>query len=173
MSMERVFLSLVAVSVGALSSSAWTAGESEHPLVSYPGEISEKSGWKCVRQEAGKVVYIPFEGYYESKGGRIESPKFDLDKKADETAWYELTFLAKCAEDGFWWVDVYDAAGAEMPDMNSRLYASENWKWYSVVVAAQPGTVAAKLAFVTKKASDTCSAHCPFTKFEQHVRAGL
>lgn len=127
------------------------AGESERPLVSYPGVISEKSGWKCIRQEAGKIVYIPFEGYYESKGGRIESPKFDLGKKADETAWYEFTFFAKCAEDGFWWVDLYDAADSEMPDVNSRLYASDDWRRYSVVVAAQPATMSAKLAFVTKK----------------------
>ena len=139
------------MSVVFLSASASRAGGQSRPLVSYPGEISEKRGWKCIREEAGKVVYIPFEGYYESKGGRIESPKFDLDKKPDETAWYELTFLAKCAADGFWWVDVYDAKGDPMPDMNSRLYASRDWKWYSVVVAAQPGTVAAKLAFVTTK----------------------
>ena len=136
--MKSVLFLPTVLSVGLLVCFSAQAGDAERPLASYPGVISEKSGWKCIRQEAGKVVYIPFEGYYESKGGRIESPKFDLDKSADETAWYELTFRAKCADDGFWWVDVYDAAGAELPDMNSRLYASENWKWYSVVVAAQP-----------------------------------
>ncbi|MBP0975485.1 MAG: hypothetical protein J6P20_05415, partial [Oscillospiraceae bacterium] len=46
------------------------------PLAEYPGEVGEKTGWKCVGSEEGKVVYIPFEGYYESKGGRIESPRF-------------------------------------------------------------------------------------------------
>ena len=151
MKFSRMGVSVAAVSVVFLSAAASRADGRSRPLVSYPGEISEKSGWKCVREEAGKTVYIPFEGNYESKGGRIESPKFALDKKADETAWYELTFLAKCAADGYWWVDVFDAKGDPMPDTNSRLYASREWKWYSVVVAAQPGTVAAKLAFVTAK----------------------
>ena len=56
------------------------------PLAEYLGEVGEKTGWKCVGSEEGKVVYIPFEGYYESKGGRIESPRFRLDGEcfADE-----------------------------------------------------------------------------------------
>ena len=120
-------------------------------LLSCPGEVSEKAGWHCVVQEAGKPVYIPFEGYYESKGGRIESPKFELDKTADENAWYMFSFDAKCAVDGYWWVDVFGADGKPLPDMNSRLYASDDWKHYDVVVSVQPGAVAAQLAFVTTK----------------------
>ena len=27
-------------------------------LLACPGEVSESAGWKCVRQEAGKPVYI-------------------------------------------------------------------------------------------------------------------
>lgn len=120
-------------------------------LLACPGEVSEKVGWQCVIQEEGKPVYIPFEGYYESKGGRIESPKFNLDKAADENAWYAFSFDAMCAVDGYWWVDVFGADGKALPDMNSRLYASEDWRHYDIVVSVQPGAVAAQLAFVTKK----------------------
>ena len=48
-------------------------------VAEFPGQGGEGSGWKCVGSEEGKVVYIPFEGYYESKGGRIESSRFKLD----------------------------------------------------------------------------------------------
>ena len=58
-------------------------------LVEYPGVVDEKSGWRCVASEEGKTVYVPFEGYYESKGGRIESPKFELDKAPEDASWNE------------------------------------------------------------------------------------
>ena len=120
-------------------------------LVDYPGVVDEKSGWRCVASEAGKTVYVPFEGYYESKGGRIESPKFELDKAPEENAWYEFSFQAKSSVEGFWWVDVFDAKGAPLPDMNSRLYVSDDWRPYKVVVSMQCGTKQAQLAFVTTK----------------------
>lgn len=120
-------------------------------LVSHSGEVGEKSGWRIVGGEAGKVVYIPFEGYYESKGGRLESPRFALDKDADENAWYEFSFTAKSPVDGFWWVDVFDADGKACPDMNSRLLASADWRAYRVVVSLPCGTAQAQLAFVATK----------------------
>mgnify|MGYP003319195048 CR=1 FL=1 len=120
-------------------------------VVHYPGMIGEKSGWKCVAQEAGKVVYIPFEGYYESKGGRIESPRFKLDKAADENAWYEFAFEAKSPVDGYWWIDVFGEDDKPLPDMNSKLYASEDWRSYRLIVSIPPAAVSAQLAFVTSK----------------------
>jgi len=56
------FMAILAAAVAAVAAAA--------PLAEYPGEVGEKTGWKCVGSEEGKVVYIPFEGYYESKGGR-------------------------------------------------------------------------------------------------------
>ena len=67
------------VSACVLAYAAVAAVAAGAPLAEYPGEVGEKTGWKCVGSEEGKVVYIPFEGYYESKGGRIESPRFKLD----------------------------------------------------------------------------------------------
>ena len=121
------------------------------PVARFPGEIGAKSGWKFVASEEGKVVYIPFEGYYESKGGRIESPKFKLDKTDDENAWYQLNFSAKSDVDGYWWVDSFDKDGNMLPDVNSRLYASKDWQGYDVVVPVRPEAVSAQVAFVSKK----------------------
>ena len=120
-------------------------------LARYEGEVGASDGWKCVGSDAGKIVYIPFEGYYESKGGRMESPRFKLDKTAGENAWYEFSFEAKSPVDGYWWVDVFGIDGEALPDMNSRLYASEEWRSYKVVVSVQYAAVEAQLAFVTTK----------------------
>ena len=120
-------------------------------LAEYRGEVGEKAGWKCVGSEAGKIVYIPFEGYYESKGGRIESPRFKLDGEVGRNGFYRLSFSAKCPVDGYWWVDFFDAKGELLPDVNSRLYASDDWRRYDVIVPAHPAAVEGQIAFVTKK----------------------
>lgn len=120
-------------------------------LAEFKGEVGESAGWKCVGSEAGKVVYIPFEGYYESKGGRIESPRFKLDGEIGRNSFYRLTFSAKCLVDGYWWVDFFDKDGVQLPDVNSRLYASEEWKDYDVMVPAHPAAEFAQIAFVTRK----------------------
>ena len=67
-------------------------------VAEFPGQVGEGSGWKCVGSEEGKVVYIPFEGYYESKGGRIESPRFKLAGEIGKNRFYRLTFSAKCPD---------------------------------------------------------------------------
>lgn len=120
-------------------------------LAEFKGEVGEATGWKCVGSEAGKVVYIPFEGYYESKGGRIESPRFKLDGEIGKNCFYRLTFSAKCSVDGYWWVDFFDKDGQPLPDVNSRLYASEDWMPYDVIVPAHPSAKFGQVAFVSKR----------------------
>lgn len=101
---KRNWMKMCGVVFALMLSMAAFAETRRTPLVKYPGEVGQH-GWKFRGAEKGKVVYIPFEGYYKSKGGRIESPVFKLDKKAGENAWYELKFEAKSLEDGYWWVD--------------------------------------------------------------------
>lgn len=137
------FMTILAATVAAVAAAA--------PLAEYPGEVGENAGWKCVGSEEGKVVYIPFEGYYESKGGRIESPRFKLDGEIGKNRFYRLTFSAKCPVDGYWWVDFFDVEGNQLPDVNSRLYASDDWTPYDVMVPARPDAAFAQIAFVTKK----------------------
>lgn len=120
-------------------------------VANFRGPIGVNSGWQVVNSEDGKVAYIPFEGYYESKGGRIESPRFALNKSSDENAWYLLSFCAKSETDGYWWVDFYDKDGKPLPDVNSRLYASCDWQVYDVVVPTRPEAVTAQIAFVSRK----------------------
>lgn len=121
------------------------------PLIKFPGAIGAESGWRCIKGCADGAVYIPFEGYYESKGGRIESPVFELDKGSAENAWYELSFEAKSSVDGYWWVDLFDSDGSPVPDINSRLYISEGWKEYREVISVQSAAVKAQIAFVTTR----------------------
>ena len=143
----RTLCGTILAAVAALAVDAGSAA----PLAEYPGVIGERTGWKCVGSEEGKVVYIPFEGYYESKGGRIESPRFRLDGEIGKNRFYRLTFSAKCPVDGYWWVDFFDADGNPLPDVNSRLYASDDWTPYDVMVPARPDAAFAQIAFVTKK----------------------
>ena len=121
------------------------------PVADYPGEAGAANGWKSVESKEGEMVCVPFGGTFPSKGGRIESPKFKLDKTADENAWYRLTFQAKGEVDGYWWVNMEDADGKGMPDVNSRLYASADWQVYSVLVPTRPEAVTASIAFGVKE----------------------
>jgi len=139
--MKRLMISVTVMPLAVLAAT----------LAEFKGEVGEKTGWKCVGSEAGKIVYIPFEGYYESKGGRIESPRFKLDGEIGRNCFYRLTFEAKCPVDGYWWVDFFDKDGNPLPDVNSRLYASEDWMTYDVMVPAHPAAAFGQIAFVTKK----------------------
>ena len=90
-------------------------------IYEFPGQPDAKGGWTFLPSEEGKPVYIPFEGTYESKGGRIRSPRFSLNKPSGKAAFYHLTFTAQAAVQGYWWVDFYDKDGKMLPDINSEL----------------------------------------------------
>jgi len=140
----RLVLSLAAaVQVGLV---AWGGYEVAAP--------SAANGWTFVQSEKGKVVYIPFEGYYASKGGRIQSPKIALDPPLGIHAHYRLSFSAKATKQGYWWVDLFDEKRGLLPDVNSALYASAEWKDYEVVVPVSTSAVAAQLAFVTEEGTE-------------------
>ncbi|MFA6930654.1 MAG: hypothetical protein WCT05_10020, partial [Lentisphaeria bacterium] len=51
------------------------------PIANYPGVLANPDyHWEYQHSKDGEMVYIPFEGTFESKGGRIQSPKIKLDK---------------------------------------------------------------------------------------------
>ena len=141
------------VKIGLCLAAAVVAGTvlAAKPLAKFDGEVGAKSGWKLVAQEAGKVVYIPFEGYYESKGGRIESGKIVLDKKVGETGYYKLSFDAKAEVQGYWWIDLFDEKGEMLPDINSAVYASSDWRHYDELFTVDPRAAQVQIAFVAKK----------------------
>ncbi len=125
---------------------------SAYPAVyEFAGCPDAQSGWTFLPSEEGKMVYIPYEGMYESKGGKIRSPRFPLDQAAGKNAFYRLTFTAKAAVQGYWWVDFFDPAGNPLPDINSALYASGQEIPYDVVVCADSRAAFAEISFVTKK----------------------
>jgi hypothetical protein len=138
--------------VCALACSAAVAdGSPTNYVAEFAGVLNADSGWNRVSEEEGGVVYIPFEGHYESKGGRIESPKFKLDKEYGRNGYYRLEFSAKSDIDGYWWVDLYDQHGNLLPDINSRLYASDDWKVYEIMVPTHPLAVEGQIAFISKQ----------------------
>jgi len=120
------------------------------PLAVYPGEISPDLGWKLLASQEGEMVYIPFEGYYESKGGRLQSPRLPLDKKSGESAFYSIRFKAKAAEQCYWWVDLSDENGAQLPDINSAVYPGNALENYEEIIYAEAPAAFMELAFVSK-----------------------
>ena len=120
----------------------------ELELVRYEGEISSKTpGWELLQEEEGKMVSVPFEGRYESKGGRIQSPVIKLDKAPGEPAYYRLTFRAKTSDHCYWWVDFYDADNNLLPDVNSAVYPNSDREDYDQMVYAQAAATSLRLAF--------------------------
>ena len=117
----------------------------------FSGQPDARNGWTFLSSEEGEPVYIPFEGTYASKGGRIRSPRFSLNKPESKAAFYHLTFTAQAAVQGYWWVDFYDKDGKMLPDINSALYASEEEMRQDGVFLADPRSVTAEISFVTKK----------------------
>ena len=144
--MNKLAMMLVAGAATVFSAAAKT-----YPvLVSYPGDVG-KQGWRIEASEKGQLVYIPFEGYYESKGGSIVGPKFKFDKQEGESAFYQLTFTSKSRSNGYWWCDFFDKRGKMLPDINSRLYESGDWKTVTVQFPCDPRAVEGQLRFVSSK----------------------
>ncbi|MDD5704727.1 MAG: hypothetical protein PHR35_02295 [Kiritimatiellae bacterium] len=127
-----------------------TATSTPAPLAQYTGRISNKlPGWQFLAEEKGKMVQVPFEGLYESKGGRLQSPVIALDKAPGKGAFYRLTFKAKTSGHCYWWVDLFDAEGKWIPDINSAVYPG-NLEDYDVMFYAQGPAVSIQLAFLSQ-----------------------
>ena len=103
------------------------------------------------------VADYPDGAAFTSKDGRIESPKFDLDKTADENAWYLLTFRTKGEASGCWRVDTEDSKGGRLPDAGGPFPASSDWMTCSAVVPVRPDAVSASISFIAKDAPAVCS----------------
>lgn len=123
-------------------------GAAAADLVRYAGEITSATpGWELMASEAGKMVQVPFEGSYASKGGRIQSPWIDLDKPTGAPAYYRLVFTAKTAGHCYWWVDFQDAEGHPLPDINSAVYAGADEQVYDQMIYVMGAAASLRLAF--------------------------
>ncbi|MBO4649487.1 MAG: hypothetical protein J5806_15160 [Lentisphaeria bacterium] len=132
-----------------------TTGDNPAPGSKCPyrldGRPDAEHGWTYLAETEGKKVYIPFEGYYESKGGRMQSPRFHLGKAPGKAGFFRLRFQAKAPVQGFWWVDLFDGNGKILPDINSALYASEKMIPYDEIIFTSSQAEYAQIAFVTKQ----------------------
>ncbi|MBP3393976.1 MAG: hypothetical protein J6M38_05610, partial [Lentisphaeria bacterium] len=119
-------------------------------IMRYDGSLN-RHGWKFLESKAGEMVYVPFEGYYESKGGRVQSPIVKLNKKAGEPAYYSVEFKAKAKDHCYWWVDLFDAQGKPLPDINSAVYPTDDEVAYKEMIYVQGKADAMQLAFISKE----------------------
>ncbi len=123
-------------------------GDAPAALVRYEGRIGEQTqGWQFLEAKAGTKVYVPFEGVYESKGGRMQSPVIPLDKPAGKPAYYSLAFKARTRGHCYWWVDLFDATGQWIPDINSAVYPDAADDNYSQMIYVQGHAAGIQLAF--------------------------
>jgi len=115
------------------------------------GEVSRaKSGWTYQAGSEEEMVYIPFEGVYPNKGGRMQSPWFSLPDTGGRGAYYRLTFKAKTAEHCYWWLDYRDENGESIPDCNSEVYVGDEIREYDEVVYVPGAVREVQIAFVSK-----------------------
>lgn len=119
-------------------------------IMRYDGPLN-RHGWKFLESKAGEMVYVPFEGYYESKGGRVQSPIVKLNKKAGEPAYYSVEFKAKAKDHCYWWVDLFDAQGKPLPDINSAVYPTDDEVAYKEMIYVQGKADAMQFAFISKE----------------------
>ncbi len=147
--MER---KLAAMAGGICACLAVAAGGGEaKPLVEYRGAISPEMAWRFQPAKSdGELVYIPFEGYYQDKGGRLMSPMIPLDKAEDEYAFYLLDFTARTPARCYWWIEFRDPAGNPLPDCNSAVYPGEDFLHYRQLFPAHAGASAIQIQFASE-----------------------
>ncbi len=123
--------------------------KNDREIVRFNGGISGKSGWNYVAPTGGNV-YIPFEGTYEDKGGRLISRNIPLEKKPGEHAFYRIDFTAKTGASCYWWIDYFDKDGNPLPDCNSAIYPGPERR-YSEVFQAPAAAKEIRIIFSSSK----------------------
>ncbi|MFA6931976.1 MAG: SGNH/GDSL hydrolase family protein, partial [Lentisphaeria bacterium] len=103
--------------------------------------------WEYQHSKDGEMVYIPFEGTFESKGGRIQSPKIKLDKESGKSAFYNLKFHVKTGKHCYWWVDLFDAKSNPLPDINSAVYPIRKRMGYNEMIYVSKNAEYIQFAF--------------------------
>jgi hypothetical protein len=140
---------MTAIILRALNLSAQTA---PIELFRTDGEISRAdTGWTYEdTNSTGTTVFLPFEGHYPNKSGRLQSPVFPLRKNDDRAGFYRLTFTAQCDAACLWWLDYFDANGQGLPDCNSSVYPGSAYRDYDQIVYVPGPARQAQIAFVSK-----------------------
>ncbi len=95
------------------------------------------------------MVYLPSEGFYENKGGKLLSPKIKC--AADQFQFYRMTFDSKTKSRGYYVVYFQDADGKEIvADDYASVYPSEKWEPNDVCFRGREGAVTFRVGFQGK-----------------------
>lgn len=147
---NRLFVIIVSATLMQVSCTGLAKGPTE--LFRTDGPVSAAgSQWEYLAGTKDKMVYIPFEGMYPNKGGRMQSPWFELPDTKGQGAYYRLTFKAKTAEHCYWWLDYHDKNGKSIPDCNSEVYVGDKVRDYDEVVYVPGAVRRVQIAFVSKQ----------------------
>ncbi|MFA7158557.1 MAG: SGNH/GDSL hydrolase family protein [Kiritimatiellia bacterium] len=116
------------------------------------GDISlSGSGWTFEAGAGTNMAYLPFEGSYPDKGGRLQSPVFSLGRAGNEAGYFRLQFNAASAGHCYWWLDYFDRAGQMLPDCNSAVYPGAECLAYDEIVYVPGAARRMQVAFVSKE----------------------
>ena len=120
-----------------------------------PGELARYAGWLGDRPHgwtfregtSAEPDWVPLRQEHAHRGGRMQSPVLPLDKPADEAAYYSLAFKARTAGHAYWWVDLFDAGGQWLPDINSAVYPGDAIADYRQMIYVERLAQRIQLAF--------------------------
>lgn len=123
------------------------------PIYQFDFKTDPKAaGWVYASSENGanKFVYLPAEGYYENKGGKLTGPKIACT--GDSFQFYLITFESKSEINGYCAVFFQDKDGQEIvADTYALIYPSKNWAGNVVCFRGREGAATFTVNFIGKQ----------------------
>jgi hypothetical protein len=130
----KTLIAVMAAGIGVSSMSG-----SDQLIYKSEGQITSKTkDWKYFVAGKKKYSYIPSEGYYANKGGKLEGPKVSVKDGAFK--FFKLNFDAKTTELSYWMAFFHDKNGKMIvADIYSCIYPGAKVEPYDVVVYGRYG----------------------------------
>lgn len=116
-------------------------------IYNFKGKIDgSKNSWEYLVAGSEKNSYVPSEGYYPNKGGKLVGPIVKV--KDGEFNFFKLTFDAQNSGTSYWVVYFYDKAGQPIvADVYSSIYPAPGTQKYDVMVYGREGMSALQPLF--------------------------
>ena len=129
--------------------SAMSAEKKE--IYNFKGKIDgSKNSWEYLVAGSKKHSYVPSEGYYPNKGGKLVGPIVKV--KDGEFKFFKLTFTAKNSGTSYWVVYFYDKENKPIvADVYSSIYPAPRAQKYEVMVYGRHGMSALQPLFQSQE----------------------